>query len=81
MSNSLDPDQVGPNCLQRLSADEKSPPAGNEFNLYRTVIGLTAFLSGRYQSNTFNQNANWIDQSLEGIIQQQTTIIFITFRE
>ena len=38
MSNSLDPDQarcfvgpdLGPNCLQRLSADDKSPLAGKE---------------------------------------------------
>ena len=37
MSNSLDPDQalnfvglyIGPNCLQRLSADDKSLLAGN----------------------------------------------------
>ena len=40
MSNSLDPDQarhfvgpdLGPNCLQRLSADNKSPLAGIELN-------------------------------------------------
>ena len=41
MSNSLDLDQaqhfvgphLGPNCLQRLSADDKSPLAGKELML------------------------------------------------
>ena len=40
VSNSLDTDQdrhsvcpdLGPNCLQRLSADDKSPPARKELN-------------------------------------------------
>ena len=40
MLNNLDPDQarhfvgpdLGPNCLQRLSADDKSPLAGKELS-------------------------------------------------
>ena len=40
MSNSLDPDQarhfvgpdLGPNCLQRLSTDDKVPLSGKELN-------------------------------------------------
>ena len=42
VSNSLDPDQarhcvrpdMGPGCLQRLSADDKSPMAGKELMQY-----------------------------------------------
>ena len=45
MSNSLDPDQarhfvgpdLGPKCLQRLSADNKSPLAGKELNTEQLV--------------------------------------------
>ena len=45
MSNSLDPDQdqhnggpdLGSNCLQRLSADEKSPLAGKELKILITL--------------------------------------------
>ena len=45
MSNNLDPDQaphyvgpdLGPNCLQRLSADNKSCLAGKELNTHQLV--------------------------------------------
>ena len=45
VSNSLDPDQarryvgpdLGPNCLQRLSADNKSPLVGKELNTDQLV--------------------------------------------
>ena len=50
MSNSLDPDQarqfvwpdLGPNCLQRLSAENKSPLAGTE--LRRLYLHTTTFV-------------------------------------
>ena len=52
VSNGLDPDQdrrcVGPdlgsNCLQRISVDEKkSPPAGKEFNepVHESLVQIT----------------------------------------
>ena len=51
VSNSLDPDQarqyvgpdLGPNCLQRLSADNKSPLAGKELNT-KQLIDTTFWL-------------------------------------
>ena len=53
VSNTLDPDQarhfvgpdLGPDCLQRLSADNKSPPlvADKEFNTKQHVHTCTTF--------------------------------------
>ena len=51
MSNSLDPDQarhfvgpdLGPNCLQRLSADNKSPLADKELNTKQLVESDATF--------------------------------------
>ena len=49
MSNSLDPDKdryyvssdLGPNCLQRLSADDKSPLARKEFKDFNNRLIYT----------------------------------------
>ena len=49
MSNSLDPDQdyhsvspdLGPNCLKRLSADDKSPLARKELVTYDSYKQMT----------------------------------------
>ena len=61
MSNGLDPDQdrrsvgldLGPNCLQRNSADDKLRPAGKEFNV---IVGT--FVNGldceHYNTTMFN---------------------------
>ena len=46
MSNGLDPDQdrhsvgpdLGPNCLQKLSADVESPLARKEVNAYFVLV-------------------------------------------
>ena len=51
VSNSLDPDQarqnvrpdLGPNCLQRLSVDDKSPLVGKELNTEQ-VLDTTFWL-------------------------------------
>ena len=53
VSNSLDPDQarqnvrpdLGPNCLQWLSADSKSPLAGKELNT-KQLVDTRVLLSG-----------------------------------
>ena len=52
VSNSLDPDQaqhfvgpdLGPNCLQRLLADNKSPLAGNTKQFVDTTFWLKPWL-------------------------------------
>ena len=62
MLNSLDPDQarhfvgpdLGPNCLQKLSADDKSPLAGKEFNTEQ-VLDTTFWLKSiSFRSNFFH---------------------------
>ena len=60
MSNSLDPDQarhfvgpdLGPNCLQRLSADDKLPLAGIELNTEQ-LLDTTWLKSSSFGSNFF----------------------------
>ena len=61
MSNSLDQDQdqhsvgpdLGPNCLQRKSADDKSRPAGKELNM---IVGtfVNGFDCEHYNTTMFN---------------------------
>ena len=55
MANSLDPDQaqqnvapdLGPNCLQRLSADNKAALASKELNPNQ-LVDTTFWLNGYY---------------------------------
>ena len=62
VSNSLDPDQarhfvrpdLGPNCLQRLSADNKSPLAGKELNTKQRVTKTLAKVIICFGSNFFH---------------------------
>ena len=64
VSNSLDPDQarhfvgpdLGPNCLQRLSADNKSRPlAGKEFNT-KQLVDTTFLLKPWLKLISFGSN-------------------------
>ena len=64
VSNSLDPDQtrhfvgpdLGPNCLQRLSADNKSRPlAGKEFNT-KQLVDTTFWLKPWLKLISFGSN-------------------------
>ena len=64
MSNSLDPDQarhfvgpdLGPNCLQRLSADNTSRPlAGKEFNT-KQLVDTTFWLKPWLKLISFGSN-------------------------
>ena len=63
MSNSLDPDQaqhfvgpdLGPNCLQRLSADNMSPLACKEVNT-KQLVGTTFWLKPWLKLISFGSN-------------------------
>ena len=61
MSNNLDPDQaqhffnLGPNCLQRLSADNKSRPYRAELNT-RQLVDTTFWLKPWLNLISFGSN-------------------------
>ena len=63
VSNSLDPDQalhfvlpdLGPKCLQRLSADDNLALAGKELNT-KQLLDTTFWLKPRLMSISFGSN-------------------------
>ena len=63
VSNSLDPDQdrhfvgpdLGPNCLQRLSADDKSPLGAKELNT-KQLVDTTFWLKPWLKLISFGSN-------------------------
>ena len=63
VSNSLDPDQarhfvmpdLGPNCLQRLSAEKKSPLAGKELST-KQFVDTTFWLKPWLKLISFGSN-------------------------
>ena len=75
MSNSLDPDSVspdlGPNCLQRLSADNKSYLlVGGNLRLSGFIIRKTRFFLPK--SRNIRQKNRWLNHPNERIFQVMT---------
>ena len=78
MSNSLDPDQdrnsnLGPNCLQRLSADDKLSLTRKEFNFQRKHIFMHII---KKKSNVSCQQISY-QKSKVSVFKQQAMLIKI----
>ena len=78
VSNSLDPDQarhlvgpdLGPNCLQRLSADNKSSLVGKELDTEQLVILLFSLTRGYSQFHLAPTFTIWLKCWLQQILSQ-----------